>query len=203
MINAIKPELIVFDTFVKMHHKPEGDAQEIIPVLVAIKSVCNGIAHVIIHHTRKPGPDQQGPQTANDLRGSGGIFGEANGVFVLSSRTGQGARYVMTSSLRQGKQPDDMFLDRDDRTLKFVDPTERDASTLAVKLGEIFGSATVIDSTTELVEGLKAAYGIEQRQAHTYAKNAVTAGFLRAVKSGRSVQYHLTLLAQRVIKNVG
>lgn len=203
MINMIKPELIVFDTFVKVHHQKEGDAQEIVPVMVALRNVCNGIAHVIIHHTRKPGPDQQGPQTANDLRGSGGIFGEANGIFVLSSRTGQGARYVMTSSLRQGKQPDDTFLDRDDCTLKFIDPAERDASTLAVKLGEVFGSATVIDSTTELVEGLKAAYGIEQRQAHTYAKNAVTAGFLRAVKSGRSVQYHLTLLAQRVIKNVG
>lgn len=203
MIAAIQPELIVFDTFVKIHHQKEGDAQEIVPVLVTLRKVCAGIAHVIIHHTRKPGPDQQGPQTANDLRGSGGIFGEPNGIFVLSSRTGQGARYVMTSSLRQGKQPDDMFLDRDDRTLKFVDPAERDASTLVQKLGEIFGNATVIESTTELVEGLKAAYNIEQRQAQKYLKNAVEGQFLRTVKNGRNVHYHLTLLAQRVIKNVG
>lgn len=140
MINMIKPELIVFDTFVKVHHQKEGDAQEIVPVTFrnVLQRHCTWV-----FITRKPGPDQQGPQTANDLRGSGGIFGEANGIFVLSSRTGRAHFSSALYSLRRGNSQ---------TTRSWIVTTARsslltrqnDASTLAVKLGEVFGSATLI-----------------------------------------------------------
>lgn len=200
-ITALDVDLVVWDVLARMHNRDEMTT-EMLEVMDQICKVSLGRANVVVHHTRKPPADNNAPQTAHDLRGSGAIFGECDGAFVLSRRKGAGAAFVVTTAMRSGKAPDEMMLDRDDKTLKFIDPSERDASTLVQKLGEIFGTETVIDSTGELIEGLKEAYGIEQRQASKYLKNAVTAGFLRAVKNGRTVQYHLTLLAQRVIKNV-
>lgn len=201
VILALDVDLIVWDVLARMHNKDEMTT-EMLEVMDHICRASLGRANIVVHHTRKPPVDNTAPQTAHDLRGSGAIFGECDGAFVLSRRKGAGAAFVVTTAMRAGKAPDEMFLDRDDDTLMFVDPSARDASSLAYKLGEIFGSETVINSTGELIEGLKEAYNIEQRQASKYLKNAVEVGFVRPTKNGRSVQYHITLLAQRVIKNV-
>ena len=198
-IEDLDADLVVWDVLARMHSKDEMTI-EMLQVMQEIRRVSAGRAHIVVHHARKPPSDSNAPQTAHDIRGSSSIFGECDGVFVITARSGQGARFALTAQLRAGRAPDLMLLDRDEQTLKFVDPAEQAAVELIYKLGDIFNDRTVIESSSELLEGLKSVFNIEDRQAAKYAKKAIDLGYLRTVKNGRNTEYHLLPFALKMIK---
>ncbi|AXS79833.1 AAA family ATPase [Dechloromonas sp. HYN0024] len=200
LIEDLDVDLVVWDVLARMHSKDEMTI-EMLHVMQEIRRVSAGRAHVVVHHARKPPSDSTAPQTAHDIRGSSSIFGECDGVFVITARSGQGARFALTAQLRAGRAPDLMLLDRDEHTLRFVDPVEQEAAELGIKLGEVFQEQTVIETNAELMSRLMAVFGVEERQAHRYAKKAVELGYLRTVKNGRATEYHLLPLALKMIRN--
>jgi len=103
-IRAVDAELIVWDVLARMHNKDEMTT-EMLEVMDHICRASLGRANIVVHHTRKPQADSTAPQTAHDLRGSGAIFGECDGAFVISRRKGAGAAFVVTTAMRAGKAP--------------------------------------------------------------------------------------------------
>ena len=112
VIEAIKPDLVIFDTLSKTHSINESDNSEIQQVLLRIRQICsiplsaNGesqserhqplarkyIAHVIVHHARKlPGESFKGGGGFNldNIRGGSAIRAEADlicGIFSTSPK---------------------------------------------------------------------------------------------------------------------
>ncbi len=80
-------QLVVLDSFVRMHRRKENDAGEMNALYVdRIKPlVMSGLSLVLLHHRRKaqPGPGQSTPGDSDEIRGSGDIRAAAHAAISL------------------------------------------------------------------------------------------------------------------------
>lgn len=89
----IRPDLIVWDVFNRLHLKDERKPDQIMPVLWKLDQLRNeiGCANLLAHHSRKQGP--QGPDMASGgqrLRGPSEFWGWAENSLYLSPLKGKG-----------------------------------------------------------------------------------------------------------------
>jgi hypothetical protein len=95
-----KPSLVIFDTFVRVHGVDENDNVKMASVMQNLADLCTvsddrnpgskrKIAHIIIHHLRKPNYKKGGPTSVIDaVRGASSILGAADLVLGLDPLKG-------------------------------------------------------------------------------------------------------------------
>lgn len=86
-LNERDPRIVIADPLRDLHSADEKDSGDMIRVLRPIRqwAVEHESAVVMVHHTRKPAEGQQ-TYDALDMRGSGAIFGKADGTLMLTPR---------------------------------------------------------------------------------------------------------------------
>lgn len=169
-------DLIVWDVLARMHHADEMSPQ-MKDVMLNIRLASRDKAHIVVHHTRKPPLEAQGPQTAADMRGSSAIHGEVDLAIVLSKRSGQGARYVTTYSARNVSTPDETLLNIDD-SLRFYEASEDEEGRLIAALEGAFQKQGYV-LAADLLSHIKNAFLVADRRGREYIKQAVDAGWIR------------------------
>lgn len=92
-LDELQPKLTFIDPFRNFHMLDEKDSGTILALLTPIREwhVKNKAALVLVHHTRKLTSDDGGRKkdvTAEDARGSGALFGMADGLLVVNVRHG-------------------------------------------------------------------------------------------------------------------
>jgi len=97
VIEEAKPHLVIFDTFVRVHSLDENDNVSMAKLMDNLAALCvtpdatapnkkRKVAHVIIHHLRKPGMERWRNQSVIDaVRGAGSIIGAADLVLGMAS----------------------------------------------------------------------------------------------------------------------
>lgn len=104
----VRPDLIVWDVFNRLHAKKEREPSEIMPVLWRLDQLRNelGCANLLAHHARKPGTG--GPDMASGgqrLRGPSEFWGWADNSLYLSPLKGKGNILVEPESKDVGLEP--------------------------------------------------------------------------------------------------
>lgn len=196
--------LIVWDILARTHSADEQSA-EMKAVMLSIRLASCDRAHIVVHHTRKPSADSTGPQTATDIRGSSALFGEVDTALVLSKRSGQGARFVVTTAARSVSLPDEILLDRDDDSLLFYAAEAQEQDRVKSAFQSAFKSSDVV-LATELAEHIKNAMLVGDRRAKDYIAAAVKDGWIkRSRREDQKYEYSVLPTAPflRVVKAPG
>ena len=86
-LNDIDPRVVIIDPLRDFHSLDEKEAGDMNRLLRPIRqwAVEHDAALVVVHHSKKPGEDH-GNYTANDMRGSGALFGIADGVLMFTPK---------------------------------------------------------------------------------------------------------------------
>lgn len=81
------PKLVILDPLRNFHSLDENDSGQMVELLAPLRawSIKHDAALLVVHHTKKASEDGQ-LMTANDMRGSGAIFGLADGIIVLTKK---------------------------------------------------------------------------------------------------------------------
>lgn len=87
-LNYIKPRLVILDPFRNYHTQDEKDSADVVGLVAPLRkwAVDNDACFIIVHHARKLPDDTDRAYNAGDLRGSGALFGAADGVLMMSPR---------------------------------------------------------------------------------------------------------------------
>lgn len=96
-LNERDPRIVIADPLRDLHSADEKDSGDMIRVLRPIRqwAVEHESAVVMVHHTRKPAEGQQ-TYDALDMRGSGAIFGKADGTLMLTPRPNNAINFRAT-----------------------------------------------------------------------------------------------------------
>lgn len=88
VLDTFEPLILILDPFRNMHQQDENDSGAMQAMLVPLHEwAINKHASVImVHHTVKERPDQD-MYRARDLRGSGAIFGMADGILMYTPKS--------------------------------------------------------------------------------------------------------------------
>jgi hypothetical protein len=122
VVDAIEPDLIVFDTLSKSHSVDESNNQEIKDVLLQLRKIATvtthpkdvagtpeqsgdqegqrkEIAHVIVHHARKlPGDNRDNYINLDNIRGGSAIRAEADLIFGIFGKNSAGSNKARNSA---------------------------------------------------------------------------------------------------------
>jgi KaiC/GvpD/RAD55 family RecA-like ATPase len=132
IIRIEKPDLIVFDTLIRVHALDENNNVAMSQLLRHLREICSidervaadetgesteterkrkKIAHVLIHHTRKESnyTNNSANRDANAVRGAGAIHAEADLVLTMSEWDRKGTVMISTSA-RRVSLPDEFFV---------------------------------------------------------------------------------------------
>jgi hypothetical protein len=93
------PDLVIIDTLRECHSGDENDSTTMKQVVSSLVSACHPAAMMLIHHSKKPVPEQQ-MDLMNDMRG-GYIAGKMD---VIIKFTNRGVHYI-GRSIEQGVIP--------------------------------------------------------------------------------------------------
>lgn len=102
-LNEIKPKLAFLDPFAEFHSIDEKDSKEVIKLLRPLHRWAkdNEAAFVVVHHARKKMGGDQSDYSATDLRGSGAIYGKADGILVFTPKN-QSGLISITATFKRG-----------------------------------------------------------------------------------------------------
>lgn len=94
IVSRHDPRVVILDTFRDMHDKEEKDSGEMVRMLKPIRewAVRANATVLLVHHTVKVA-DEVTSFDAKHLRGSGAIFGKADGVLMMTRRA-DGKHYI-------------------------------------------------------------------------------------------------------------
>lgn len=97
-----KPKVFVIDPLVDFHSLEEKDAGSMNRVLRPIQkwAKTNGSCFIVIHHTTKKKADDKSTYKAGEIRGTGALFGIADGVIMLTPQ--EDGVVVMEATLKRG-----------------------------------------------------------------------------------------------------
>lgn len=96
---SMKADLVIIDTLRECHSGDENDSTTMKSVMSSLIAACHPAAIMLIHHSKKPVPDQQ-MDLLNDMRG-GYIAGKMDAVLKFTNR---GVHYI-GRSIEQGLVP--------------------------------------------------------------------------------------------------
>jgi len=104
-IKQLRPDFLIFDTLSKMHSVNESENNTIQQVLTFVRKLSvrlredgqteEPIAHVIVHHSRKPNFREKGGQTADAIRGGSSIRAEVDVSLGLSGHSRKPDRWLL------------------------------------------------------------------------------------------------------------
>jgi hypothetical protein len=102
-LDKFQPRLFAVDPMVEFHSLEEKDAGAMQRFLRPFRrwAVQTDSCFLLVHHTTKPGEAHSGTFTPTDLRGSGALFGAANGVLMVSPTKVSG-QLVMSATFKRG-----------------------------------------------------------------------------------------------------
>jgi hypothetical protein len=176
-IARYSPDLVVVDVLARCHNANEQDSS-MKGVMQSLRTITDPAASVIIHHTRKPGPEQgDRPQQAFDIRGSSAVHGEIDGALILSRRAGQGARYAITFSMRDVQTPDELLLDIA-KDLTFVAAGGMEQDKLLAAWRDAFRFDDVL-GTRVLQQRIGDALDVGARRARDYVHDLAERGLIK------------------------
>jgi RecA-family ATPase len=191
-------ELVFFDVLARCHSASENSNSEMKDVLKELRFVCGEAASVVIHHSRKPPQGQEEENLgAYALRGASAIHGEVDLVLSLAKRSGNGARFSLKFSARNIREPDEMFLEMDEATLRFFQTEEKETDHLLTVLNEAF-SMSPEAPVKQIQQHVSNAYGVEKRQAQRLLETAVASKWI-SEPTRRGNQYWYVILDRRMI----
>lgn len=104
-LDYFKPRLVICDPLAEMHELEEKDAVSMIRILRPLRrwAVENEASVLVVHHTRKAGAEHTGQYEAADMRGSGAIFGKADGILILSPNKKEDAPIRIKAIFKRGE----------------------------------------------------------------------------------------------------
>lgn len=213
IIEAIAPDLIVFDTLSKSHSINESDNNEIKKVLLQLRRISSlrnsdceasdatdnrkSIAHIVIHHSRKNyGDDNSGFKdlSSDSIRGGSAIRAEADLILGISGRKSptaeqpQAGRWI---NIESRNLPADLLkLTFDGWTFKMVEPH--------VEEKELVKQEIIIEQIRRafVQEGVR-GMGIESLQ------NKVTEGLKELKLDGKIVATRLKKIIREFAEKTG
>lgn len=102
-LDKFKPRLFIVDPMREFHDKEEKDSGEMQRLLRPLRrwAIDTESGFLVVHHTTKPGEQHSGVYNPLDLRGSGGLFGAANGVIMVSPTKVDG-QLIFASKFKRG-----------------------------------------------------------------------------------------------------
>lgn len=84
IVARLRPRLVVIDSLRQAHTVDENSSKEMAEVMAVLKSLTvHGAAVVVVHHTKKPGPKDDGLGALLSMRGSGEIAGSTDAAIVV------------------------------------------------------------------------------------------------------------------------
>ncbi|AOS46088.1 hypothetical protein Verru16b_03184 [Lacunisphaera limnophila] len=205
LIKAAEPELVIIDTLIQMHQLNENSNIEMKAVMQAVRAACvrpspkdrekeERVAHVILHHMRKEGPQSYGPSGAESMRGAGSIHSEADLALMLWKNNSQ---YNLTGSARD-VAVDDLVLWRDKGSLLFWAESKAD-------LGERFEGylASLMFAFLSDQAVWSKPEGVSKGDAMVWIKNnaETVAEGVRWTKDTEVPENRITLLFERLATN--
>jgi len=113
VIQEIRPDFVVFDTFMRLHKVDENNNPIMAAVLKNLRKICSldqsgtapegqplkprPIAHMIVHHTRKETMGfSRGKPNPDSVRGAGSILAEAD-LIITMARDGDAVQFDFTT----------------------------------------------------------------------------------------------------------
>lgn len=180
-IREMELDLIIWDVLSSTHASDENDNVKMKKVMKGIKYVSQGVAHVVVHHTKKAfGKANAG---ADGMRGASSIHGEVNGVMSLSDKAGKRGVQTIKFSARGFKGPDTLRLVDNGVGYQLASLEEDAADPLSIKgapkegqsqkVVKVFGEEVVL-SAAKLMQAIIATYKIGERQARRYIGEAIS-----------------------------
>ena len=130
ILEAIQPDLVIFDSLSKLHWCDENSNADMRDVLQSLRKLCSvplgpkpeqgddnrtkrPIAHIIIHHTRKDSGDQKFMRKgASEMRGASAIHAEADLAITITKRKENGQEISLNFSSRHSATLPDIRLIR-------------------------------------------------------------------------------------------
>lgn len=183
-INTIKPDLIVWDVLTRCHIAKENDNGEMAQVMLAFRKLCAGVAHIVVHHDKKP-QFQGGAMGAGAMRGASAIHGEVNGVLSIVRPNEAKNDYRLSLSGRDVNLPERMHLvGNGDLSFSAVLPPQK--VSIESKLSDAFGAEDTLTKTV-LIDALKGSQSI--KTAERLLKEGVEKGLLTSQRVGKAVEY--------------
>jgi hypothetical protein len=172
VIRREKPDLIVFDTLIRVHGLDENNNVAMSYLLRMLREICSideripvepegpstetrqhqrKIAHVVIHHTRKESATAHGAASrdANSVRGAGAIHAEADLVLTMSEAYGKDTIMISTSA-RRVSLPDEIYAKRSKFKFEEIPRPLGVRQTKAKKLAEALWGALKERSAADL-----------------------------------------------------
>ncbi len=136
-----QPRLVILDTFRDMHDQEEKDSGLMVKMLRPLRewAVAEEAAVILVHHTVKLN-DETPIADARHLRGSGAIFGKADGVLMMTRRPDE--THVINATFKRAESWT--------RTLK-----------LGIYGNKIAGSEPLTDSDILVLDCLKKRLSLE------------------------------------------
>lgn len=184
-------ELVIWDVLVRTHGADENENTAMRKVMHQLRLASAEKAHIVVHHSRKPASGSEGSNQATvSSRGASSITGEADLLMTLAVRSGQGARYSLNFQARNIQEPEEMLLDRDNKTLLFKFSDE-DAEDRLIKVVREAFTTSPTRTSREITDHLMTQYGVQQRTAKTHLQKAIQAGLMSRGRKGSSVIYTL------------
>jgi len=104
IIKGLKIDLVIFDSFVRMHNGDENEARAVSKIIAAFRKMTGkGPTVIFIHHNRKESASTQG--TTNSVRGSSDIIGGIDSLIQVRKR-GKCDLMIQNSKQRYGEELD-------------------------------------------------------------------------------------------------
>ncbi|BCX67269.1 AAA family ATPase [Pseudomonas izuensis] len=196
-IEALKPDLIIFDVLARMHGVDENSNPEMTKVMLRARQLSGDAAHIIVHHARK---ETYGNGGAKAIRGASSIHGEVNGVISLAVEGSKQGSHSVVFSLRGPKDPGKKWLDGKELMFNLVQADE--SIDKDEKLEAVFRSIFADDkakSSGKLSAVLGNLLGITARNATPKMTKAVETGLLHKEQIGNRMMYSLAKISSSSI----
>lgn len=119
VIQAFEPDLVIYDSLIQLHKLNENDNIQMKSLMRHLRKITcvaregkrESVAHIVLHHTRKPQIRDGRDPTASMMRGAGSIHAVADTVMSVS-KSKDGDREVLLAgfSRRSGESPEGQFM---------------------------------------------------------------------------------------------
>jgi hypothetical protein len=102
-LEARPPRLLVIDPLRNFHSQDENDSGAMVNLLGPLRkwAVEHKAACLVVHHTSKPGADQK-EYDAQNMRGTGALFGMCDGVLIVTPK-GEFGRMLVKATFKRAK----------------------------------------------------------------------------------------------------
>jgi hypothetical protein len=112
-----KPDVIIYDSLIQLHNLSENDNVQMKAVMRELRRISSyqkegrteSVAHIILHHTRKPSAKEARDPSAAMMRGAGSIHAAADLVMTINKDSNESPHVRVSFSARSARPPEGRF----------------------------------------------------------------------------------------------